>query len=132
VAGRILVAAVSTDVERFVRAVIRRRTPDACVTTAASGREALALAVKQQQDLLILDSQLPDLGGVEVTRRLRKLAVLTPVVLIVPRSSRALARLAKQTAIQDLLPTPVEYGKVVSALAEFVQGKRRQEPPNAL
>jgi CheY-like chemotaxis protein len=46
------------------------------VDEATTGRLALALAQKDAHDLVILDVRLPDLDGIEVTRRLRTDGVL--------------------------------------------------------
>jgi DNA-binding response OmpR family regulator len=52
------------------------------IITAANGREGLRLAQDFQPEVVILDIGLPDIGGVEVARRLRKLAGLAPLYLI--------------------------------------------------
>jgi CheY-like chemotaxis protein len=41
------------------------------VDEAATGRQALAAAARQEPDLIVLDWVLPDLDGIEVGRRLR-------------------------------------------------------------
>jgi CheY-like chemotaxis protein len=41
------------------------------VSTAATGPEAFALAIARQPDLVLMDIVLPELDGIEVSRRLR-------------------------------------------------------------
>ena len=62
------------DDHAIVRSGLRRllaTLPDCSVMEAASGREALAAAREAAPDLVILDLNLPNLGGLEVIGRLR-------------------------------------------------------------
>jgi DNA-binding response OmpR family regulator len=55
------------------------------VTMATTGKEALALAAREQPDVILLDVMLPDLGGFEVAERLPKI----PIVFLSARGSGA-------------------------------------------
>jgi len=57
------------------------------VVEATAGRQALALAQEQTPDLIILDVMLPDLSGLEVTRRLRQDGLRVPVLFLTARDS---------------------------------------------
>ena len=51
---------------------------------ATDGEEALAVAMREHSDLIIMDIQLPKMNGLEVTRRLRETPALshTPIIAI--------------------------------------------------
>jgi DNA-binding response OmpR family regulator len=55
------------------------------VMMATTGREALAVATREQPDVILLDVMLPDLGGFEVAERLPKI----PIVFLSARGSDA-------------------------------------------
>jgi DNA-binding response OmpR family regulator len=55
------------------------------VNVATTGKEALALAAREQPDVVLLDVMLPDLGGFEVAERLPKI----PIVFLSARGSSA-------------------------------------------
>ena len=55
------------------------------VSTASSGREAIAEARNEQFDLLVLDVNLPDLDGFEILRKLRSDGNRVPVIFLTAR-----------------------------------------------
>jgi two-component system OmpR family response regulator len=57
------------------------------VTTAASGREALAAVTSVRPQLLVLDVMLPDLDGFEVQRRLTSQRLGIPVLFLTARDA---------------------------------------------
>ncbi len=57
------------------------------VDEAITGRRALALAQEAPPDLIVLDVMLPDLDGLEVTRRLRADGLRVPVLFLTARDS---------------------------------------------
>jgi len=57
------------------------------VTTAVSGRAALAAVQEHSPDLVVLDVMLPDLDGFEVCRRLRQDRIDTPVIFLTARDT---------------------------------------------
>ena len=60
------------------------------VYEAANGEETLAMAEKHRPDLVLLDVHLPDLGGIEVCRRLKK-AEQKASVMVLQISASALS-----------------------------------------
>jgi two-component system OmpR family response regulator len=57
------------------------------VREAGTGRAALASAQEDPPDLVVLDVMLPDLDGLEVTRRLRADGIRVPVLFLTARDS---------------------------------------------
>jgi two-component system, OmpR family, response regulator len=57
------------------------------VREATNGRTALASAQEAPPDLIVLDVMLPDLDGLEVTRRLRADGIRVPVLFLTARDS---------------------------------------------
>jgi DNA-binding NarL/FixJ family response regulator len=58
------------------------------VGSASGGEEALALCREAEPDVLLLDLQMPDLGGIEVTRRIATDSPATRVVVFTSFSDR--------------------------------------------
>src|SRR4029450_664399 len=76
---RILVADAAPAILRVVAPNLRARGYEAL--TAATGEDALTVVEAQQPDCIVLDLGLPDVGGLEVLRRLRAWTT-TPVVIL--------------------------------------------------
>ena len=72
------------DDHAIVRTGLRRllaMVSDAEILEAATGRESLAIAKAQALDLIILDLNLPELGGIELVARLRQIGAMPILVL---------------------------------------------------
>jgi two-component system KDP operon response regulator KdpE len=76
---RVLVVDDEPSILRVVAANLRARGYEPL--TAASGNAALTVIETQQPDCIVLDLGLPDVGGLEVLRRLRA-RTTTPVVIL--------------------------------------------------
>jgi two-component system OmpR family response regulator len=57
------------------------------VRVAGTGRSALSSAQEAPPDLIVLDVMLPDLDGLEVTRRLRADGIKVPILFLTARDS---------------------------------------------
>ena len=75
------------------------------VSTANRGEEGLAMATALEPDLIILDLSLPDIDGVEVTRRLREWSQV-PVIVLSVRDSEHDKVTALDKGADDYLTKP--------------------------
>jgi len=87
------------------------------VEEAMTGRAALAAAQERPHDLIVLDVMLPDLDGLEVTRRLRADGVRVPVLFLTARD-------ALEDKIAGLTVGGDDYVTKPFALAEIVARTR--------
>jgi len=92
------------------------------VTPALSGEEALAqLEAGLQADVVILDINMPGLGGAGTLRRLRSLRPAVPVLLTTGRANQASQNLAEAYAKVTLLTKPFS----VQELRQYLEGVGR-------
>ena len=87
------------------------------VEEATTGRSALAAAQDRTPDLIVLDVMLPDLDGIEVTRRLRMDGIRSPVLFLTARD-------ALEDKIAGLTIGGDDYVTKPFALAEVVARAR--------
>ena len=83
------------------------------VEEATTGRLALAAAQERTPDLIVLDIMLPDLDGLEVTRRLRADGIHVPVLFLTARD-------AVEDKVAGLTVGGDDYVTKPFALAEIV------------
>ncbi len=65
-----------------MRQVLQAAAQMTVMAEGASGADALRLTAQHKPDVLVLDVNLPDINGVEVTRRLRASAVPTAILIL--------------------------------------------------
>ena len=58
-------------------------------STAADGREALAVAAREAPDLILLDIMMPGLSGWDVCRELRSQGIDVPIIMLTARSEES-------------------------------------------
>jgi DNA-binding NarL/FixJ family response regulator len=87
-----------------LRAVLSAAEDVAVVAEGATGADALRLVTQHSPNVLVLDVNLPDLNGVEVTRQLRARAVTTAILaLTVHADSQTIFGLLESGAIGYVL-----------------------------
>lgn len=65
---------------KLIKLVLKRHGYEAI--EAVTGREGVAKAEAEKPDLILMDVQLPDMDGLEATRRIRKLQFMKKVPII--------------------------------------------------
>src|SRR6187401_752944 len=87
---RVLVVEDENDIAGLVKHTLER-SGDAIVEVAASGDQALKAASEQLLDLIILDLNLPVLGGLEVCRLLRSrpATARVPIIMLTARGTES-------------------------------------------
>ncbi len=76
------------------------------VAIAASGNEALTRTLEHPPDLIVLDIMLPELNGLEVTRRLRAAGDNVPILLLTARDAVVNRVEGFETGADDYLVKP--------------------------
>ncbi len=85
------------------------------VFEATSGREALEAVVADRPDIIILDLGLPDIEGIEVTRRLREWTQ-TPIIILSVREHETDKIAALDAGADDYLTKPFSVGELLARL----------------
>jgi two-component system, OmpR family, KDP operon response regulator KdpE len=109
----ILVIEDESSVRRFLRVTLEGQ--DYKVLEATRGEDGLRHASVGQPDLIILDLGLPDLDGLEVTKRLRQWTA-TPIIVISARGREEDKVAALDAGADDYLTKPFGVGELLARL----------------
>jgi DNA-binding NtrC family response regulator len=87
---------------------VRLRPLECDVATAGNGEQALALIRKDLPDLVLLDLQMPKMGGIEVLRALHKEGLDVPAIVITAHGSIETAVEAMKEGAYDFITKPLD------------------------
>jgi two-component system OmpR family response regulator len=125
-AERILVVDDEPSITDAVGTALRYEGFD--VRSEHTGRGALAAATTFLPDLIVLDVMLPDLDGLEVTRRLRSDGVRTPVLFLTARDATEDKVSGLTVGGDDYVTKPFSLAEVVARVRAVL---RRTSPSDA-
>ena len=106
---------------RVVAANLRARGYEAL--TAASGAAALTAIEAQQPDCIVLDLGLPDVGGLEVLRRLRTWTTM-PVVILTARDDERDRATALELGADDYVTKPFAMAELLARVRGALEHDR--------
>jgi two-component system KDP operon response regulator KdpE len=110
---RVLVVDDERPIRRYLRAALNAQ--GYLVYEAATGQEALQAVLTDRPDLIILDLGLPDLDGVEVTRRLREWNPV-PILILSVREHEQDKVAALDAGADDYLTKPFGTGELLARM----------------
>lgn len=116
------------EIRRFLRAYLIN--DGYILFEAASASEGLRLAVEKKPDIIIVDLGLPDMDGIEVTRRLREWC-RTPIIVLSARDREAEKVKALDAGADDYLTKPFgvkELSARLRAALRRASAEREPEP----
>lgn len=110
---RVLVIDDEPEIRRFLRASLKTHQHE--VIEAENGAEALTKVRNDHPDLMILDLGLPDIDGVEVTRRVREWSEI-PIIILSVRNREAEKIEALNAGADDYLTKPFSVGELLARI----------------
>jgi len=119
---KVLIVDDEIAIQRFLRVALNGQ--GFIVSVAASGQGALETLAIERPDLLILDLGLPDMDGVEVTRRLREWSKV-PLIILSVREQEVDKIAALDAGADDYLTKPFGMGELLARIRTVM---RRQAP----
>lgn len=115
------------DDHAIVRAGLRRLLRglfEGEILEAATGREALALARGRSLDLVLLDMNLPEMGGLEILGRLVTVAPSLPVLVLSMHAEPLYVTRAMEAGARGYVSKNIAPDELVAAVRQVATGGR--------
>lgn len=94
--------------------------------TVRDGRTALARALVDSFDLLIVDWMLPDLNGIQVIRRIRAAGMSVPILMLTARTQIEDRVEGLDAGADDYLPKPFAFPELLARVRALSRWSREQ------
>ena len=95
------------------------------VVTAANGEEAIRVAALSRPDLILMDIGMPQLDGLEATRRIRESEALrtVPVIAVTAFSTGGFRRAAYDVGFDGYLVKPIDFARLYDLIRNLLPVK---------
>jgi two-component system KDP operon response regulator KdpE len=99
------------------------------VTEAARGEEAIHLVRAASFDVVLLDVQMPGIGGIKTLASLRSIAPRLPILMITVQNSEEQKVEALEGGADDYIVKPFGVRECIARVRAVVRRSRAPEPP---
>jgi CheY-like chemotaxis protein len=95
------------------------------VIEAETGEEAIAVAQREEPDLILMDMMMPGLNGLDATRRIREYQALrqTPIVAVSAYGADEYRALAIDAGCDEYVSTPFEPQELADLIESLIAAK---------
>ena len=92
------------------------------VISACNGEEALTIAEDEKPDLILLDTNMPVMDGLEMLERMRRNPALkdTPVIMVTALCERQHIAAASAYGIADYVTKPVDFTSLLEKISDIL------------
>jgi DNA-binding response OmpR family regulator len=120
-AGKILLVDDSTTALLMEEMLFKEKT-EYEVITARDGKEALAKALAEKPDIILMDIVMPKMDGFESCREIRKQASLrnVPIILVTSRGEPCNVETGFECGCNDYVTKPINGGELVKLVNSYL------------
>jgi two-component system response regulator NreC len=125
---KVLIADDHAIVRTGLRALINSEPAMELVGEATGGYEAIDLVGKNQPDILILDLSMPDLDGIEVTKKVKPQFPNVRILILTIHEDEALLRAALKAGAGGYILKHAAEAELISAIHTILRGDLYVDP----
>ena len=130
-AGRRILVAEDNEINQIVAREMLEKAGFA-VEIASNGREAVAMALAGQYDLIFMDIQMPGMDGLSATTELRRHPQLRDMPIIAMTAHAMVGDKEKSLAVgmNDHITKPIDGYEIFNVIAKWISQPARQSEPD--
>jgi len=114
VKGRILVVEDNPDNQQLLSILFHDIGAE--VTYAENGQQAIDKATNKTFDLILMDMQMPVMGGIEATKKLREAGYTKPIVALTANAMKSDYEMCIEAGCDDFLTKPINKEKLFQVI----------------
>ena len=98
---------------------------DCQVTEAENGVEAIAILKEKTFDVILMDIQMPEMGGIEATEIIRnELKLSTPIIALTANAFKTEIDKCKKAGMDDYVTKPFDEDILIETIAKYTVNKK--------
>lgn len=111
-----------------IKAILRAEAGIEVVAEARNGREAVETALRLRPDAVLMDMEMPELNGLEATRRIREAEPAVQVLILTMYAEEELVAQCMQAGAAGYVLKDVPVAQLVYAIQAVSRGGRYMSP----
>jgi len=116
--GKVLLAEDTLDNQKLISMYVTRT--GASVEVVSNGKQAVDKALASDFDLILMDMQMPIMGGLEATAKLRTMGYAKPIVALTANALREDQEKSLRAGLDEYLTKPVDLNRFNSVLKRYL------------
>ena len=127
--GKILLAEDNPDNQALISMHIKKT--GAALKIVENGRQAVDVALSEHFDLVLMDMQMPIMGGIEAIKTLRDKQYKTPIAILTANAMKEDIIASQKVGANDFLTKPIDQKIFFNVLAKYLPSDiEKQTQPN--
>jgi len=112
----ILLVDDSTMARQRIKEIIKQSSIDYTINEAENGVEALKILQNTKINCVITDLEMPQMGGIELTEKIRKIHASTAIIIISSLANEQVKQKLRQDRLADFIKKPINAKQLVNIL----------------
>lgn len=117
----ILVVDDNQDLLNTFAMILKRR--GFSVQTATDGKAAIDKFQNQEFDVTLMDIVMPEMNGVDASRKMKEINPETPIILMTAYSDEELLQTAREEGVRQIIHKPIRIDQLIQMISEAADGQ---------